>query len=67
MLCRVEALQFAGTISDDTWVILQTTSMGLCICAHYCSLNVHLGVHYIYDIQYTSHTPVRHIVSIDMI
>ena len=43
---------------------LRTTSMGLCICSHYCSLDFHLGVHYIYDIQYTSNTAVRHRVSI---
>ena len=73
MLCRVEAVsdamqsQFAGTTSDDTWVVLQTTSMGLYICTHYSSLNFHLGVHYIYNVQYMSHTPVRHSVSIKVI
>ena len=57
----------SGTTSDDTWVILQTTSMGLCICTYYCSLNVHLGAYYIHDVQHTSHTPVQHSVSIKVI
>ena len=63
-----ESLQwFMGTTSNDTWVILQRTSMGLCIFIYYCSLNVHLQVFYIHDVQYTSHTPVRHRTSIKVL
>ena len=58
---------FVGTTSDNTWVILQITSMGLCICTYYCSLNVHLQVYYIHDVQCTSHTPVRHRASIKVL
>ena len=47
MLCRIEALQFVVITSDDTWVILQTTSMGSCLCSHYCSLDFQLRAYYI--------------------
>ena len=40
-LYRVKALQFTGTTSNDTWVVLQTTSMGLCICTHVVGGRVH--------------------------
>ena len=58
---------FVGTTSDNTWVILQITSMGLCICTYYCLLNVHIQVYYIHDIRFTSHTPVWHRASIKML
>ena len=58
---------FVGTTSNDIWIILPITSMGLCICIYYCSHNVHLQVYYIHDVQCTSHTPVRHRASIKVL
>ena len=50
---------FVGTTSNNTWVILQITSMGLCICTYY--IIVHLTFIYKYIIFMTFNTRPIHL------